>query len=260
MRITWLGHATVVIEMDGARVVTDPVLAAVVGHLRRIAARGASLGRADAVLVSHLHRDHADLRTLRRIDPDVPVLAPSGSLPLLRRAARRRFVGMRPGDAERVGPLRVTATPAVHDGGRARRGAGSWRSPPVEALGFLVEGDAGVAYFAGDTDLFPEMERLTGRLDVALVPVGGWHPRLGPGHLDAEGAAEALALLRPRVAIPIHWGTYAPPGMRRGAAHLREQGERLRDAARRRAPGVSVRVLAPGESTEVAPRGATAPA
>lgn len=254
MRITWLGHATVVIEMDGTRVLTDPVLTPLVGHLRRVAARGVTPGRPDAVLVSHLHRDHLDLPTLRRIDPDVPVLAPAGSLPLLRRAARRRVVDMRPGDAEHVGQLRVTATPAVHAGGRPRRGAGAWRSPPVEALGFVVEGAGGTAYFAGDTALFPGMARLAGRLDVALVPVGGWHPRLGPGHLDAEGAAEALALMRPRVAIPVHWGTYAPPGMRRGAAHLRAQGELLREAARRRAPSVSVRVLAPGEAIEVAPR------
>ncbi len=242
-----MGHATVVIEEDGTRLLTDPVLAGRVAHLRRVAAPGAAVtGPPDAVLLSHLHRDHLDLPTLRTLDPSVPVLAPAGSRPLLARAGRREVVEMRPGDTASVGALRVTATPAHHDGGRPSRGPGAWRRRPVTALGFVVSGSR-TAYFAGDTGLFPEMDGLAAGLDLAVLPVGGWHPRLGPGHLDAEDAARALTLLRPRLAIPVHWGTYAPPGMRRGHPHLRDQGERFRDAARRLAPGVRVVVLAPGE-------------
>lgn len=250
MRIDWLGHATVAIEMDGVRVVTDPVLAARVAHLRRVAGPSAGIGRPAAVLLSHLHRDHLDLPTLRRIDPAVPVLAPAGSLPLLRRAGPRRVVEMSPGDAVPVGGVRVSATPARHDGGRPARGPLSWRSPAVTPLGFLVEGSSSV-YFAGDTGLFPAMAEIAPALDLALVPVGGWHPRLGPGHLDADQAARALALLRPRVAIPVHWGTYAPPGMRRTHPHMQRQGELFRAAARRHAPGVEVRLLAPGEGIDL---------
>ncbi|MGE4029624.1 MAG: MBL fold metallo-hydrolase [Thermoleophilia bacterium] len=247
MRITWTGHATVVIESDGTRVVTDPVLAGRVAHLRRVAAPGAGVpGRPAAVLLSHLHRDHLDMATMRTMDPSVPVLAPAGSRSLLARAGRRDVREMRPGDTATAGALTVTATLALHDGGRPGRGPVAWRHRPVTALGFVIAGSA-TAYFAGDTGLFPGMADLAGSIDVAVLPVGGWHPRLGPGHLDAEDAARALALLRPRVAIPVHWGTYAPPGMRRGHPHLRDQGERFRAAARRHAPRVRVVVLAPGE-------------
>jgi L-ascorbate metabolism protein UlaG (beta-lactamase superfamily) len=90
-----------------------------------------------------------------------------------------------------------------------------------------------------------------GGLDAALVPVGGWGPTLGPGHLDAERAARALALMRPGLAVPIHWGTYAPVGVPRRASYLRTAGDDLARAAARLAPGVTVRVLAPGGSAGI---------
>jgi L-ascorbate metabolism protein UlaG (beta-lactamase superfamily) len=252
MRVTWLGHATVAIEMDGARLLTDPVLAARIGHLRRVVPAPDGIGRPSAVLLSHLHRDHLDLPTLRRIDPHVPVLAPAGSAALLRRAGRAEVVEMLPGDVSVVGSVTVRATAADHDGGRPARGAAAWRSQAVAPLGFVVEGTQSV-YFAGDTGLFPGMSGLADGLDMALLPVGGWHPRLGPGHLDAEQAARALLLLRPRVAVPIHWGTYAPLGMSSTSPHLTDQGRLFLAAARRIAPEVTVWVLAPGESAGAPP-------
>jgi L-ascorbate metabolism protein UlaG (beta-lactamase superfamily) len=175
------------------------------------------------------------------------VLAPAGSAALLRRAGHAEVVEMRPGDVSMVGPLTVRATSADHDGGRPGRGPASWRSPPVMPLGFVVEGTHSV-YFAGDTGLFAGMSGLAEGLDMALLPIGGWHPRLGPGHLDAEQAARALLLLRPRVAIPVHWGTYAPVGMSPTSPHITDQGRLFLSAARRIAPEVTVWVLAPGES------------
>ena len=105
-------------------------------------------------------------------------------------------------------------------------------------------------YFAGDTDLFPEMARLA-PVDVALLPVAGWGPKLGPGHLDAARAAQAAALLRARIAIPIHWGTLHP---RLYAARRLVQPTRGEFAAQVAAvaPEVEVRVLRPAESTSVA--------
>jgi L-ascorbate metabolism protein UlaG (beta-lactamase superfamily) len=88
-------------------------------------------------------------------------------------------------------------------------------------------------------------------MDVALLPVGGWGPRLGPGHLDPDRAAEALRLLRPRVAIPIHWGTYLRLGLSRDARTLHEPAERFGRRAAVLAPEVDVRVLAPGERLEL---------
>ena len=132
-----------------------------------------------------------------------------------------------------------------------RRGPHVRRAPHAAALGFVVEGPLRV-WFAGDTDLFPGMADIAaGGLDAALVPVGGWGPTLGPGHLDAERAARALAVMRPRLAVPVHWGTYAPVGVPRSAGYLRSAGEDLARAAARLAPGVEVRVLLPGDSAGI---------
>jgi L-ascorbate metabolism protein UlaG (beta-lactamase superfamily) len=81
----------------------------------------------------------------------------------------------------------------------------------VAALGYLIRGSHQI-YFAGDTDLFEGMATLAPGLDIALVPIWGWGPSLGPGHLDPRRAVEALRLLQPLLAVPIHWGTYAPLG------------------------------------------------
>jgi L-ascorbate metabolism protein UlaG (beta-lactamase superfamily) len=95
------------------------------------------------------------------------------------------------------------------------------------------------------------MRDLQPDLDVALLPVAGWGPRLGPGHLDPAGAAEALGLLQPRVAIPIHWGTYRRVGLNRDRALLREPAESFARLAAETAPEVEIRILEPGESSEV---------
>ena len=102
-------------------------------------------------------------------------------------------------------------------------------------------------YFAGDTDLFDEMARVARGVDVALLPIAGWGPKLGPGHLDAARAAQAAARIRPRLAIPIHWGTLAPPHLARSAwARSDAAARRFADLAAAARPPVAVRVLAPG--------------
>jgi len=83
-----------------------------------------------------------------------------------------------------------------------------------------------------------------------LLPIWGWGPSLGTGHLDPGRAAEALALLAPRLAVPIHWGTLRPFYRTPRAHYLREPVDAFVAAARELAPGVAVRVLAPGESLD----------
>jgi len=137
--------------------------------------------------------------------------------------------------------VRISATRAVHDG---RRPFG----PSADAIGVVIGGSRAV-YFAGDTDLFAEMNGLAGTVDVALLPVWGWGPRLGTGHLDPARAAEAVLRIRPRVAIPIHWGTFYPFAFARFWPH--PLGDPPRDFARetaRIAPEIAVRILAPGEA------------
>lgn len=241
-RITYIGHATVLIELDGVRILTDPVLRRHIGYLVRRGAAPEVPRDVDAVLISHLHHDHLDIPSLRRLDGRPRVIAPRGAGSVLRRSGLD-VDELEPGSETEVAGTRVRAVRAVHPSGR-------WpvAGATAEPVGF-VAGSSPSVYFAGDTDLYPEMAAL-GPVDVALLPVAGWGPRLGPGHMDAGRAARAAELLRPRIAIPIHWGTlharYARPG-----AWFSEPPARFVAQVAAVAPGVEVRVLAPGESTSV---------
>jgi L-ascorbate metabolism protein UlaG (beta-lactamase superfamily) len=242
-RLAWLGHSTTVIDLDGVRLVTDPLLTVRVGHLRRMVAPARVPDRVDAALLSHLHLDHLHGPSLRRLAPAM-ILAPRGARWFLSRRVRAPLVEVGVDDEVAVGPLTVRAVPAAHDG-RPVPGL-----PGGPALGYVVHGTRRV-YFAGDTELFDAMADLAEpRLDLALLPVWGWGPRLGAGHLDPEDAARALTLLRPRRAVPIHWGTYASAWARR-ALPPGLVADPARDFARhaaRLAPGVEVALLQPGGS------------
>ncbi|MFD9303798.1 MBL fold metallo-hydrolase [Streptomyces sp. NPDC060048] len=257
MEITWWGHATCTVEDSGVRLLTDPLFARRLAHLRR--RRGAvpppEAAAADAVLVSHLHSDHLHLPSLARLAAGTRLLVPRGArraVPGLARVARLRGLAvteMGPGDVTAVsgagggaGGVRVRAVSARHDGRRLPIG------PQIApALGYVIEGSART-YFAGDTGLFDSMAREVGPVDVALLPVGGWGPYLGPGHLDAARAARALAVLAPAAAVPVHWGTYWPIGMDAVRPHeFHAPGEEFVRCALREAPKVTVRVPEHGE-------------
>jgi L-ascorbate metabolism protein UlaG (beta-lactamase superfamily) len=227
--VTWLGHATVVVDLDGERVVTDPVLRRRVVHLFRD--RAATVpDEASGVLLSHLHYDHLDVPSLKAFALDLPVAVPRGGAGLLRGFTDVREVG--PGESIELGGLRIDAVEADHDG---RRHPGGVRGP---ALGYVLRGSRSI-YFAGDTDLFPGMAAFA-PLDVALLPVAGWGSKVGPGHLDPQRAAAALALLQPRVAVPIHWGTYRVGRRNEGSTAPAEAFVR---AAAQLAPEVRVEIL-----------------
>jgi L-ascorbate metabolism protein UlaG (beta-lactamase superfamily) len=251
MRITWVGHSTALIELDGQRILTDPVLRTRVAHLLRAAplAREDVVAELDAVVVSHMHHDHFDPPSLRMIDRSTELIVPRGAGKTCVKVGFERVTELGVGESVPVGPITVTATYAAHREGRLlSRGS--------ESIGFMIGGTQR-AYFAGDTDLFPEMRELRGDLDVALLPVGGWGPKLGPGHLDARRAAESLTLLEPRVAVPIHWGTLYRVGMARSRrALLNDPPRAFARAAAEVAPSVDVRILQPGEATTVEVAGA----
>jgi L-ascorbate metabolism protein UlaG (beta-lactamase superfamily) len=240
--ITWLGHATVLVEIDGMRVLTDPVLRDRVGPLMRVAAgpRAADLGVLDCVLLSHLHADHTDLPSLRAIDLRGPIVAPRGAGRWLAAKGIPNVRELEPGQEVEIETVRLVATVATHDSRRRPFG------PAADPIGYLIRGSACV-YFAGDTDLYPAMAELRGAADVALLPVWGWGSRLGPGHLDPDRAAQATGLIAPALSIPIHWGTFALPRPARRSSDPQRPAREFAALAKRYAPGVDVRVLAPGE-------------
>jgi L-ascorbate metabolism protein UlaG (beta-lactamase superfamily) len=239
--LQFLGHSTVRVELAGRTLLTDPLLTARLGPLRRAVPRPAPAAWAgvDVVVISHLHGDHLHLPSLRLLGADMRIVVPRGAGDWLRRRGFRRVDELAPGESLADGGLRITAVPAVHSG--HRWGPRLTAGPDTAAVGHLIEGDGRTVYAAGDTDLYPGMARLAQRgLDVALLPVWGWGPTLGPGHLDPERAAEAVALLRPRAAVPVHWGTLAPAGSRAVSTRMRRL---LVDPPHRFAAAVAARGL-----------------
>ncbi len=246
-RLTFVGHASTLIELDGVRLLTDPVMRPRIGHLRRQVPVAPDSEPPDAVLISHQHFDHLDLPSLRSLGSEVRIIAPRESLRMLSSQGFTRVEGLDVGDRVAVGQVLITAVPAEHDGRRLPfRGRG-------DSLGFLVEGSRSV-YFAGDTDIYDEMSFHLPGVDLALMPVWGWGHSLGPGHMDPDAAARATALFKPRLAVPIHWGTLYPIGMSRWRSHLLSRpphdfAQKVADYS----PETEVRVLSPGESTGFKP-------
>lgn len=196
---------------------------------------------ADAVLISHLHRDHLDLPSLRRLPRSTPLVVPRGAGGMVTRARGDEILEIGRGETISVGKLEVTGVPALHDGRRD-----GWGGQRIEPLGYLISGDGQRIYFAGDTDLFDGMADLP-TLDLALLPVWGWGPSVGRGHLDPARAAHALTLLRARAAVPIHWGTFYPVGLGRLRPEPLSQPPReFKRLAAELAPDVRVEVLQPG--------------
>jgi len=240
--VRFLGHSTVRLELAGRVVLTDPVLTRQVGGLTRVCPvpRPSDWRDADLVLISHLHGDHLHLPSLRLIGRHVRIVVPLGAGDWLRQRGFSQVEELSADGEFTDGDLHVRATLALHSG--HRWGPRLTHGPQSEAMGYLLSTPETTVYFAGDTDLFPEMSKLA-PVDVALIPVWGWGPSLGPGHLDPVRAALAVGLLRPRIAVPVHWGTLAVPGL----AKTSRMRRLLIDPPREFAAGV----LAAGHETEV---------
>ena len=250
--IRWLGHATVVIDLGGVRLLTDPLLRRHLGALRRVGPTPdpAWWEGADASVVSHLHLDHADLRSLRGLG-DAPVLAGPQAAAW---CARRGLASVAMSDdwsaiPGRHGEVEVRLVRADHTS-RPLPGR------PLEAYGFLLRHRDDVVWFAGDTALYPEMGRLPelagGPIALALLPIHGWGPRLSAGHMDAEQAAEAAGLSQAGRVVPVHWGTFHPLAMNLGSLEWMTRPLALFETAMdRRGLGDRSLVLGIGQYAEV---------
>lgn len=252
-RVHYIGHATVLVDIGRIRVLTDPLLRNRVLFLQRHGRNPAPELLAerppDIVLLSHLHYDHADLPSLRRVSPETTIIAPRGSGKYLKRWTGIEVHEVIEGDKVQVDDVEITALPAEH--GQAH----SIPRPMETCLSYVMRNRLSV-YFAGDTDLFDEMHNVGQDfdLDMALLPVWGYSHRVGTGHLTPLTAAQALQRLRPRVAVPIHWGSFRFPGphaLWQGVNHLSSPPHAFAEHASHLAPQTEVRVLQPGESTSL---------
>ncbi|WP_457205677.1 MBL fold metallo-hydrolase [Nocardioides sp. P5_C9_2] len=250
--VTWLGHSTVVLDLDEVRLVADPLLRTHGGILRRRGDRPDSVAwrGADAVLLSHLHHDHAEVSSLRLLGAAPVLTSPENAAWATGKGLSGR--GLAEGEWVPVGDsgdVTVRLVEAVHH-------SRPMPHRPNAAHGHLVRGGSGVVWLAGDTSIHPGMADLAemagAPVDVAVVPVGGWGPRLSPGHMGPEEAAIACRMAGAACGVPVHWGTFHVPG---GSRHPRgwmdAAGPRFETALAREAPGCRALVLDVGGSARV---------
>jgi len=234
MRITLVGHSTVLIEAAGVRILTDPFFRTfgnpAYARVDRPALDRQQIGELDAVLLSHTHWDHVDRPFLRSLAAEVPVLAPRWTTWLARLRGARRVVGVTAGESLEIGPVRLSVVPAVH---------------LVPSVGYLIAVDGDTVYFAGDTFRRPFMAEIGRRSPtVALLPVTTFRI---PMTMGERSAARALADLEPDVVIPIHRGIVPRSPLLRRADSVEGFTRRVRAAELR----TRVVALDPGEWYEL---------
>lgn len=223
IRVTWVNHATMLVQFDGVNILTDPIWSdrcspvSFIGPKRHRppGIRFEDLPPIDAVLVSHNHYDHLDLPTLRRLGRS-RILTPLGNSALIARAG---IFSARDLDWWQSSPIRdgvqVTVVPAQHFCARSvsDRDRTLWG-------GFVISGPSGHVYFAGDTGWGSHFEQIAARFQpirVALLPIGAYLPRwfMKPVHISPEEAVDAHHVLRAETSVAMHYGTF----------HLGDDGE-----------------------------------
>jgi len=262
VKITYIGHATLLLEFGDSRILTDPNFDSRLGMiLPRVSAPGIALEalpRLDALLLTHAHADHLSFASLDRLPRDIPLYAPPPIAHWLNQKGYRNAEPIAPGTTVQLamGGIRLHAAAATHQGNRY--GFDRWRSA---ANMYLAETDAESLFFAGDTALTPDTHALVEKtlwsanrlLDVALLPIGyapKWKPGFRRGHLTHDDALALFETLRARALIPYHWGTF-----RHVTATAHDAIDRLRSLLPTHAARERVHIIEPGESMEVPPIG-----
>jgi len=217
LRATWIGHASVLLELDGTRVLVDPVFSercspfSFVGP-RRFAALPIALADLPAVqivVISHDHYDHLDYPSILQLIPlGVPVVTSLGV------GAHLESWGMPEGriteldwwESTEIAGLTITAAPSQHFSGRsvADRNRTAWSA-------LALRGPHHAVFFSGDTGLtqeYGEIKQKLGPFDLIMLEIGAWHPAWGDIHLGPENALQAHALLGGGAFLPVHWGTF----------------------------------------------------
>jgi L-ascorbate metabolism protein UlaG (beta-lactamase superfamily) len=263
MRVTYIGHATLLLELDGVRILTDPNFEPKLGRvLPRVSAPGIALDdlpELDALLLTHAHADHLSFDSLERLPRDIPLIAPPAVAKWLRRLGFQSALALAPGESMRLNEVTLHAASATHKGNRY--GFDRWRSA---ANMYLLDGST-TTFFAGDTALVDDTHHLVERtlwqrgrkLDLALLPIGyapWWKPGFRKGHLTHEDALELFERLRASVFVPYHWGTF-----RHVTATAHDAINRLKQRLASHHLSDAVKILEPGEALDI-PVGGILPA
>ena len=216
LRATWLGHSTVLLEIDGLRVLTDPVWSerispfgvAAPRRFQPVPIRVADLPPLDAIVISHDHFDHLDHGTIQALaDRSTPYVVPLGVGMYLEAwgVPPERIIELDWWESTDLRGLRLTATPSQHFSGRVgNRNKTLWAS-------FVIETERRRVFFSGDTALTPEFEEVRTKFapfDLVMLEVGGFHPSWDHVHLGPDNALEALRMLGGGPFMPVHWGTF----------------------------------------------------
>ncbi len=210
----WVGHATVLLRIGPQRVLTDPNLNGALFVLPRqtpASLEPEELPPIDVAIVSHLHFDHFDRYTLDRLPADVPVVFPADSARYTTNLGRRK-AALDAWSSVRVGGLEVTAVPVAHFGGRYGFDA-LWNA---SYTGYVIEGYGRTVFFAGDTgydpEMFVEIRRRFGRIDLALIPIAPYRGDSGNAvHVDPAEALQIFADVGAEYMMPIHYEAYYGP-------------------------------------------------
>lgn len=248
----WVGHATVLLRIGNRTVLTDPNLAGallIVPRETPASLRASDLPRVDVAVISHMHLDHFDAPTVRKLGPDAVVVFPDGGQAYADEIAQRRKLPLKTWESVEVRGLTITAVPARHQGGRYGIDA-LWNHA---ATGYVIEGFGRRVYFAGDTGYDPRIFREIGArfpgIDVAFIPIAP--ARTGRssdrwGHASPEEALDIFRDVGAAAMVPIHFEAYYTRGVDQGAPRRRL----LAEVSRRKLEG-QVFALRTGERIAV---------
>ncbi len=208
LALTYVGHATLLIQTEGGALITDPILSARALLPKRRVAPGVpleALPRLDLILISHAHFDHLDRPTLKRLQKEATLVTAPGTRDLLEDLGYRELIELPWGETIERGGFSIRALPIKHWGARQLTDMERGFS------GYLIESRAGSIFFTGDSAYFEGFREVGERYkpDLALLPIGAYSPpSFRRNHMDPQDALRAFEDLRARHMVPIHWGTF----------------------------------------------------